>query len=701
MAYQKKYWFEFTSLDNKVNRVELWQDTVITLTAEEVDSMGMPFSIEMPDLSHKFQVVRGTGCEINLLSATDRKFFDGLYHTQMKEFIVKHYIDSAINWLGYLNSEMVREVYSEAVNYPFQITGNDGFALLDRLQFLSDEGVKYSGVSSIYLLIKIALDRIALPYGSIFISLSTTFAGYSNAVDSSVLHETFVATENFYNEDGIAETMRKVIEGCLQPFGAFITQVGGDIYIVDSHTLATGSGSFKEFDFATNAYVDTATIDLTKDIADIGYMGTGSDIERSGGKNKQVVTYSPYPVKTVFPETLLNESECDPIAPEVTWSTKDPSNQGYATRYLYYKSAANHAVYNVYSPGLLELSYAQNDNGGPSLIGELEEDACINIYTKGSTGASTKILDLKAANEVYISGAVGKSLSDTKTNRGLKIKISGEVYLRANLASNKGIGSLALKCLLRIGSKSLSDTGEFLAATESAWVAYPGTPQTYHYIKINKPNGKDIKHGWVPFEFDGNQHNIEINTSVGGIIYFEIYSDYEFQRFDGTLHRNNADWSNAIRIRKLTLSMTDIDTEEQVGDKDVEFQGYLDKTVKEEAEQISLICGTDTTGIDRGKIMYADSGAYTPITAFTRAGQTQKIEYLLLNSLSSNYRFGYLTINSLKLENKFNQLSVITDTGIISDKKFMVKSMSVNFRDNLVETAITELTVDSLTITPY
>jgi len=699
MAYQKKYWFEFTSLDNKVNRVELWQDTVITLTAEEVESMGMPFSIEMPDLSHKFQVARGTGCEINLLSSSDRKFFAGLYHTQMKEFMIKHYIDNTINWLGYLNSEMVRESYSEYVNYPFQITGNDGFALLDRLQFLSDTGLKYSGISSIYLLLKIALDRIGLPFGSIFISLSSTFTAYSGSASSSILHEMFVDTANFYNEDGIAETMRKVIEGCLQPFGACITQIGGDIWITDSHTLATGSGSFKEFDFATDAYVATATVNLIKDISDIGYMGTGSDIEMSGGKNKQVVTYSPYPLKTVFPESLLNESECDPIAPEVTWSTKDPSNQGYATRYLHYKSAANHAVYNVYSPGLLELSYAQNDRG-LSLIGELEEDACINIYTKGSTGASTKILDLKTAQEAYISGAISKSLSDTKTNRGLKIKISGEVYLRVNLADNKGIGSLALKCMLRIGSKSLSDTGEFLAATESAWVAYPGAPQTYHYIKINK-NGKDIKHGWVPFEFDGNPHNIEIKTSVGGIIYFEIYSDYEFQRFDGTLHRNNADWSNAIRIRKLTLSMTDIDTEEEVGDKDVEFQGYLDKTVKEEAEQIRLICGTDTTGIDRGKLMYADSGAYTPITAFTRASQTQKIEYLLLNSLSSNYRFGYLTINALKLENKFNQLSVITDTGIISDKKFMVKSMSVNFRDNLVETAITELRVDSLTITPY
>jgi hypothetical protein len=124
----------------------------------------------------------------------------------------------------------------------------------------------------------------------------------------------------------------------------------------------------------------------------------------------------------------------------------------------------------------------------------------------------------------------------------------------------------------------------------------------------------------------------------------------------------------------------------------------LDTTVKEEAEKIELICGTDQTCVDRGKIMYNNGTEYLPITTFTRHSQTSKIEALLLVSLSDNYKMGYITISNLKLKNAFHQLNAITDTAYISGKKFMVSGMKYNFRDNLIEAKITEISPDALTI---
>src|SRR5574343_1604466 len=92
MAYQKKYYFQFTDPVNRVHVVELWQNTGATLTAEEIKGGVVPFSVELPELNNKIQVVRGTGATIQLFSDTDMKFYTGLKHVDPTEFMVTHSI---------------------------------------------------------------------------------------------------------------------------------------------------------------------------------------------------------------------------------------------------------------------------------------------------------------------------------------------------------------------------------------------------------------------------------------------------------------------------------------------------------------------------------------------------------------------------------------------------------------------------------
>lgn len=715
MSYKKKYWYQFTSLDGKVNKVELWHDTATVLTAEEVESMSMPFSVEMPDLDHKFQVVRGTGCEINLLSSTDRKFFAGLYHTQMKEFMIKHYIDEVINWVGYLNSELVRESYSEFSNYPFQITGNDGFALLDRLYFVDANGLHYAAPKSKFDLLQIALTRVGLPYSNIYISLSTTFTGQSADADKTILHESYVDSSNFYNEDNEPETLRKVIESILRPLEAFITQIGGNIWITDVNTLAIGSGVFKQFDQSTGIYVDSSTVDLVKDISDIGYMGTGSDIEMSGGKNKQVLSYSPYPLKSVLPEALNGLNEFSGVIPG-SFSRRDDDHYEYRTLTVSDKLAA-------YAPGSFEQSYRRL---GLSNKLEYLKDASVCLAYHAGT-AATKVCEFTVNPNISISQ--GKTVYQTTDIlfptrvgraqlRGISIKLSGEIEFYRYWTSGTGdhdggIRSFKIKTLFRIGNKTGYTTDQNVSteipnstprtnptpqinvgsAESGYWLDYPGTPQKFEYINFKKSDNSDVSGEWQPFEL-----NFFNSIDLSGQVYFEIYSELDY------VDDNGKEWTNTnvhhaqVRIRNLSMSIIDPQTGNEIGDADIEYIGYLDKTLKEEAEKIELICGTDATFTDRGKIMKLISGSYSSIKEWTRNAQTYKIEELLLASLSANYKMGYLTISNLKLQNSFNQLSVLTDTGIISDKKFMIKSMNKNFRDNLIETQIVEITPDNLTI---
>ena len=118
-----------------------------------------------------------------------------------------------------------------------------------------------------------------------------------------------------------------------------------------------------------------------------------------------------------------------------------------------------------------------------------------------------------------------------------------------------------------------------------------------------------------------------------------------------------------------------------------------------EGEKITLTTGTDSQFADRGKILKSDGTNYTDIKQWTRNGQTFKIEELLLNSLSSNYRAGFLTLSGMKMNNAFSLQNILTDT-FIPGSKMMVKSASINYAENIIECDLVEVFPDELTIVP-
>ena len=153
-----------------------------------------------------------------------------------------------------------------------------------------------------------------------------------------------------------------------------------------------------------------------------------------------------------------------------------------------------------------------------------------------------------------------------------------------------------------------------------------------------------------------------------------------------------------IWLRNISITLANLDGSE-ISDSDVKYIGLLDKTFKDEGEEINLTCGTDAQFSDKGKIMWYNEDHYESIRKWTRAGQTFKIEELLLNSLSSNYRAGFISLLSMKLKNSLSLLSVLTDT-FTGDKKFMVKSANVNYADDTIECSLVEISPDALTIVP-
>ena len=116
-----------------------------------------------------------------------------------------------------------------------------------------------------------------------------------------------------------------------------------------------------------------------------------------------------------------------------------------------------------------------------------------------------------------------------------------------------------------------------------------------------------------------------------------------------------------------------------------------------EGETVALTCGTGSQFSDKGKIMYYDDGDYYEILAWTRNGQSFKIEELLLSSLCSNYDANFVTLTSMNLRNDLSVINVLTDT-FISGKIMMVNGALINYADNLFTCSLTEISEDALTV---
>ena len=690
MAYQKKYYFSFKQLKtDKVNLVELWQDTATPLTAEEVRGMPSPFIVELNQLDHKFQPVIGKGCEVAMFSDTDRKFFNGLYHVDPKEFMVKHYIDGTINFLGYLNSEMYMETFSDQFNYGTSITGNDGFALADRFTFLTDLEAKYTGLKTEFEILMICLNKIGLPWNELRIALATTFTGFSGTLANTILHESYVDCANFYDEDDYPMTIREVLESILQPYGAQIFSDGDMVYVVDVETRVKGIDSgfitspiFKRYTYSTEAYIGDLGISINKTIQGIGYAGSGQSIEISGGVNKQVVAYSPYPTRVVLEQALVDENEFETIP--ATWTARED---------YFYKTLQGNQYIQINSlPAVatFESSYYDGTVGGVDQY--METLGYLNYKYKTPYEDITNLINQQSVN---ISSKQAVLQADGSTGVAVSLKFDflhtftdSKVYRYLIKGTGGLIGGIRIYYKLRIGDW-------YYDGTTGTWVQDSSKMGYFEFIDSRREQWTTVD-GLIPI---GDPSDSFIYS---GVFDFIIVSKIEFAVLIGTtftwIDYDNSIFGRDVMIwlKNLSIDIVNQNTSE-IPTNDVEYVGILNEKFKNEGDKITVTTGTDVYSSDRGKITYYDGTDNKSIQEWTRSGQTYKIEELLLNSIASNYRFGFITLNNFRLRNNFTIFNVFTDNNI-ADKVFMLKSAKFDYDMNDVECSMWEVSPDRLTI---
>ncbi|MDE6498101.1 MAG: hypothetical protein K2L21_05520 [Muribaculaceae bacterium] len=222
-----KYMGEFLSRAGVVWRVEIFQEAeqawpaVGSLTFEADEALVIEW-----EQAAKDDVVCGSTATLRIESPGDRTYQD-LYTVAPGTIRMDVYREGALYWSGMLDPEFYEEPYERAARYPVSLTFSD-FGILDRLKY------DLMGMTTLRSIVNECLRRAGLNTVRDESLISTSLSPAGAPMELDALR---VRSDNFYDEDGEPMTLRKVLEGVLQPLGLRIIQRAGKVWIHDLNAL--------------------------------------------------------------------------------------------------------------------------------------------------------------------------------------------------------------------------------------------------------------------------------------------------------------------------------------------------------------------------------------------------------------------------------------------------------------------------------
>ena len=298
MALFKRYAGEFLSRSGVRWRCEIWQENTTAFDVEDLDFSGNPLEIEWLN-TQKYEVICSSTATLQLIAPSDRKFFD-LYTVRPGTIRMDVYRAGSIYWSGFIDPESASEPYYTDRGYVVTLNFTD-FGIWKRLKY------NMTDMQTMHAILLDALSRSGIEYESIY---QTYVSTYLNDSMVATLNRLKVRSDNFYDEEGKAQTLYEVIQACLQPLGYKIIQKAGGIHIFDLNGLVEGAST-----------------------QEIVWAATDQTISVDSVYNSVVLTFSPYADADFYPEFEYT----DTVSPTLTnLTTDDPTSSLGVECYTYY-----------------------------------------------------------------------------------------------------------------------------------------------------------------------------------------------------------------------------------------------------------------------------------------------------------------------------------------------------------------------------
>lgn len=678
-----RYYHDFVGDDNVLNRFEL-----LTQNAEaiQVEASPQPFVLEYVE-AKKLEPVRGSQATIELICNKIFQFVD-LHTDDMQKYLVKFYRSGSLYWLGWLDAELYNEQLSDVPPYKVSFTASD-FNILERLKYLDNSEKQFSDIVPLITHLKRCFDKLALPFNKLYIGCSTSANDITVTSAETALHVLHVMSSNFYDEDNEPMTCREVVESVLQPFGLMMVQKGANVYIYDYNTVKLGL-PMRRYDFSTFNYEADETVNFNLgNLADIGFMSTDSSYGFEEMANNVTITSSLYAGDTQLDVDINEDSVSDFYIPE----------EPHVTNVDFYKSAKN--VERLNSNGKYVIYYERNL---ASYIGEKESIAgCYMDYIPNNTSFAGIQYRIRYPNYIYkIEIPEGRRKSPYYIN--LKVSaypstVSHPLLQDAKEVANSGV--LKAFCNLYY----VDGNGTIIAYYNNSG------ENTYGWIPVsdsNVPVGKCIL--WFSTDDTDNSildtwttnankvrpmdqptdHTLALDASLVGKGLFvmpEISGYLVFELTDKNLILNpvsgeevESDSIKMILFNDISLEIVDTEGKSPSTD-DYEFKSYVNKKVASDFDDVTLKCisaNEEKAPIGKANVLKKVDNHYELQLSYTRNGQTEILERLLMRTIHSNYT----TKNEkISVEVKMTEnpaLNFVSYEPILSDK-YLVTGCTLDF----------------------
>jgi len=328
-----KYYGEWNDFpDNNRMRVEFYIDSAVTVV-EQITVRECKES--RPTLSpFSEDSLFGTILSLTIVSPSRLYYKDSFYLANMKGMLVKFFVNygqtgQKLAFVGYVNSEIYEDSFSDTKNYDIYIKANNGISLLERMLLLDEENEIYSGLLLNIDLLKHCLAQLEIPYSFIYISsLSTVHAVGAN---ETLFHKVSSKAENFYDETNAPTSLKEILAGMMFANLCKLYIFDNSIYIIDISLLNKAPITAKKYSFSSLAYIGTEQIKSEHVVLD--QLGTGHGLYMTPAKNKINIVFNKYVNSQEESIGVTAENVSDPSGKQAFYDAED-NFQYYEQKYM-------------------------------------------------------------------------------------------------------------------------------------------------------------------------------------------------------------------------------------------------------------------------------------------------------------------------------------------------------------------------------
>jgi len=275
MAYQNKYLATFATKSGKIAYLYLAEDGYI---GSIIEYQGVHIDLQyIPNSDNPFEPIFASQLNI-VLDVTDNiTNIPNLLTLNDRKYNAKLYIDSDLEWQGWVLSDSVQLNYSTG-RRQLSFNAIDGLGILKDIPLPIDLSINSNELNTLLYYINLCLNTLLLPNNP---NLKIVCSYYASAMSNRTTHtysepfsQTYLPNRTFLNNYVYTDCLT-VISNIVKSFGCRIFQAGGKWWIVAINEFANINAYYTEYDY-TMTVVGSGTINTLTQIQ--GYTGNTSNL---------------------------------------------------------------------------------------------------------------------------------------------------------------------------------------------------------------------------------------------------------------------------------------------------------------------------------------------------------------------------------------------------------------------------------------